>query len=183
MLSSSSARRIPSASPLRSACLPPSTAASSRVLASAGSRSDPLLAVLLHPVDQAVELVARLDLLAPLPCPPGACCSAAFTIRSISVSVRPLEASIRIFCSLPVALSLADTCRMPLASMSNVDLDLRHAARSRRNAGELELADGPVVLRPSAARPGARGSRPWSGCPRPSRTSPTSWSGSWCSAG
>ena len=49
-----------------------------------------------------------------------ACGSAALTIRSISVSLRPLDASIRIFCSLPVALSLADTCRMPLASMSNV---------------------------------------------------------------
>ena len=34
--------------------------------------------------------------------------------------------------SLPVALSFADTCRMPLASMSNCDLDLRHAARRRR---------------------------------------------------
>jgi len=35
--------------------------------------------------------------------------------------------------SLPVALSLADTCRMPLASMSKRDFDLRHAAREGRD--------------------------------------------------
>ena len=39
-------------------------------------------------------------------------------IRWISCSVRPDEASMRIFCSLPVPLSLADTFRMPLASIS-----------------------------------------------------------------
>ncbi len=50
----------------------------------------------------------------------AACASASLTICSISDSERPLEASIRIFCSLPVALSLAETCRMPLASMSKV---------------------------------------------------------------
>ena len=33
--------------------------------------------------------------------------------------------------SLPVALSLAVTCMMPLASMSKNDLDLGHAAGSR----------------------------------------------------
>ena len=54
---------------------------------------------------------------------------------------------ISIFCSLPVPRSFADTLRMPLASMSNVDLDLRHAARRRRDAGELELAERLVVDR------------------------------------
>ncbi len=38
----------------------------------------------------------------------------------MSLSLRPDDASMRIFCSFPVALSLADTCRMPFASMSNV---------------------------------------------------------------
>jgi len=46
--------------------------------------------------------------------------SASSFISLISSSVKPEEASIRSFCSLPVALSLADTCRIPLASMSKV---------------------------------------------------------------
>jgi hypothetical protein len=46
--------------------------------------------------------------------------SASLTILLISASESPLEASMRIFCSLPVALSRAVTCRMPFASMSNV---------------------------------------------------------------
>src|SRR5439155_60739 len=46
--------------------------------------------------------------------------SASLTILSMSLSPSPEDASIRIFCSLPVALSLAVTCRMPFASMSNV---------------------------------------------------------------
>src|SRR5439155_3193773 len=37
-----------------------------------------------------------------------------------SLSPSPDEASMRIFCSLPVALSFADTCRIPFASISNV---------------------------------------------------------------
>ena len=41
-------------------------------------------------------------------------------IRLISASVNPLEASIRMLCSLPVALSLAETFNMPFASISNV---------------------------------------------------------------
>ena len=43
--------------------------------------------------------------------------------------------------SLPVRLVLGATCRMPLASMSKLDLDLRHAARRRRDALEVELAE------------------------------------------
>src|SRR5665213_2315381 len=38
----------------------------------------------------------------------------------MSASLSPLDASMRIFCSLPLALSLADTWRMPFASISNV---------------------------------------------------------------
>src|SRR2546423_417113 len=48
----------------------------------------------------------------------SACASASRTMRLISSSVSPLEALMTIFCSLPVALSLAETLRMPLASMS-----------------------------------------------------------------
>ena len=40
-------------------------------------------------------------------------------IRLMSASERPEEASIRMDCSLPVALSLADTFRIRLASISN----------------------------------------------------------------
>ena len=45
--------------------------------------------------------------------------SASLTIFSISASPSPLDASMRTFCSLDVARSLAATCRIPLASMSN----------------------------------------------------------------
>ena len=46
--------------------------------------------------------------------------SASFFIFWISSSESPEEASILIFCSLPVALSLADTFSIPLASISKV---------------------------------------------------------------
>ena len=46
--------------------------------------------------------------------------SASFFIFSISSSERPEDASILILCSFPVALSLAATCTIPLASMSKV---------------------------------------------------------------
>jgi hypothetical protein len=42
------------------------------------------------------------------------------TIFSMSASDRPPEAWMRICCSLPVPLSLAETLTMPLASMSKV---------------------------------------------------------------
>src|SRR5688572_24184478 len=50
----------------------------------------------------------------------AACASASRIICLISSSESPLEALMTIFCSFPVALSFADTCRMPFASMSNV---------------------------------------------------------------
>ncbi len=50
----------------------------------------------------------------------SALASASSFIFLISASVKPDEASIRIFCSLPVALSLAATCNIPLASISKV---------------------------------------------------------------
>src|SRR5205823_6260014 len=46
--------------------------------------------------------------------------SASFTILATSSLLRPDEPAMVIFCSLPVALSLADTLTMPLASMSKV---------------------------------------------------------------
>ena len=53
----------------------------------------------------------------------------------------------RIDCSLPVALSLAPTERMPLASMSKVTSICGHAARRRRDAVEDEAAELAVVRR------------------------------------
>src|SRR5206468_7483103 len=50
----------------------------------------------------------------------AALASASLTIFWMSVSDRPPEAWMRICCSLPVALSLAETLTMPLASMSKV---------------------------------------------------------------
>src|SRR5437667_2547819 len=50
----------------------------------------------------------------------SACDSASLTMRLISSSERPELALMVILFSLPVALSLALTCRMPLASMSKV---------------------------------------------------------------
>ena len=50
----------------------------------------------------------------------AALASASSFMRLISASVRPLDASMRMLCSLPVALSLALTLRMPFASISKV---------------------------------------------------------------
>ena len=50
----------------------------------------------------------------------AALAAASSFMRLISASVRPDDASIRILCSLPVALSFADTLRIPFASISNV---------------------------------------------------------------
>ena len=50
----------------------------------------------------------------------SALASASAFIFSISSLLKPDEASIRMACSLPVALSLADTFKIPLASISNV---------------------------------------------------------------
>ena len=53
-------------------------------------------------------------------CPPRRAPAASFTIFSMSASLRPPDAWMRIACSLPVALSLAWTLTMPFASMSKV---------------------------------------------------------------
>ena len=58
-----------------------------------------------------------------------------------------------IFCSLPVALSVPTTLRMPFASMSNDDLDLRHAARRRQDAVEDEARRASCCPAPSARSP------------------------------
>ena len=50
----------------------------------------------------------------------SALAAASSFILLISVSESPDEASIRIDCSFPVALSFADTFRIPLASMSKL---------------------------------------------------------------
>ncbi len=54
---------------------------------------------------------------------------------------------ISIFCSLPVPRSLADTLEDAVGVDVERDLDLRDAARRRRDAGELELAQRLVVRR------------------------------------
>ena len=46
--------------------------------------------------------------------------SASFTILFISSSLRPLEPEIVMFCALPLALSLAETVKIPFASISKV---------------------------------------------------------------
>ena len=53
----------------------------------------------------------------------------------------------RIDCSLPVALSLADDVHDAVGVDVEGDLDLRHAARRRRDADEIELAEQLVVGR------------------------------------
>ncbi len=50
----------------------------------------------------------------------SACASASFIIRSISSLFRAVPPVMVICCSAPVPRSLADTCTMPLASMSKV---------------------------------------------------------------
>ena len=72
-----------------------------------------LLEVLLALEDEGIGTVDLVYLLASL-------ALASSRILLISSSLSPEEASIRIFCSLPVALSFADTFRIPLASISKV---------------------------------------------------------------
>ncbi len=48
------------------------------------------------------------------------CSSASRIIRLMSSSLKPDELVIRMDCSFPVALSFADTCRIPFASMSKL---------------------------------------------------------------
>ena len=103
-------------------------------------------------------------------CPPRRAPRRRRTMRLISSSVRPLEALMTIFCSLPVALSLADTLQDAVGVDVEGDLDLRHAARRRRDVGQVEPAQRLVVARRARARPAARGWSPRSGCRRRSRT-------------
>ena len=77
----------------------------------------------------------------------AAYCSASLTRWLISSSVRLVLEVMVTFCSLPVPRSLAETFTMPLRVDVERDLDLRHAARRRRNAGELEAAEGLVAGR------------------------------------
>jgi hypothetical protein len=98
----------------------------------------------------------------------------------MSASERPPEAWMRICCSLPVPLSFAETVDDAVGVDVEGHFDLRHAARRRRNADEVELAEQLVVGRhlalalEDADRHGA------SGCPRRSRRPGSSWSGSSC---
>ena len=62
-------------------------------------------------------------------------------MASISCSERPDDASMRIDCSLPVALSLARDREDAVGVDVERDLDLRQPARRRRDAVEVEAAD------------------------------------------
>src|SRR5665213_3606112 len=72
--------------------------------------------------------------------------SASFTMRSMSSLAIDDWPVMVIDCSLPVARSLADTCTMPLASMSKVT-SIRHATGGGGQVDQLELAQGLVVHR------------------------------------
>ena len=65
----------------------------------------------------------------------------------MSLSDRPPEAWMRICCSLPVPLSLRRHVDDAVGVDVERDLDLRHAARRRRQADEIELAEHLVVGR------------------------------------
>ena len=81
-------------------------------------------------------------------CASPACSSASFIIRSTSSGLRPEPPSIRI-CSLlvsywrPSAETLDDAVRVDVED----DVDLQHAARRRRDADQLKLAQRLVVER------------------------------------
>ena len=78
--------------------------------------------------------------------------SASSTMRLISSSLKPPLLCSTMLCSLPVALSFADTFTMPFASMSKVTwsadrggTSAQRGANSRsRNAGKTKLMEEPV---------------------------------------
>ena len=90
-------------------------------------------------------------------------------------------ASMRIFCSLPVPLSLADYVQDAVGVDVEGYFNLRHAAGCGRNAVEVETCRWCGSAKPADARLAARGFLPKAGCPKPSRRSPISWSGWSCS--
>src|SRR2546426_4674772 len=63
--------------------------------------------------------------------------STLFPYTTLFRSLRPLEEVMVIFCSLPVPRSLADTFRMPLASMSKVT-SICGTPRSEEHTSELQ---------------------------------------------
>ncbi len=77
----------------------------------------------------------------------AALASASFTRRLTSSFARPLAPVIVIFCSLPVALSVAMTLTMPLASMSKVTSTCGKPRGAGRDAGQVEPAHRAVVAR------------------------------------
>ena len=124
---------------------------------------------LLDAVGEGVGLVAQVDQLALLLVLGRRAPAASFTIFSTSSLARPEEAVIVMACALPVARVLGRDVQDAVGVDVERDLDLRHAARRRRDADQVELAERAVVRAPSRARPAARGSRPRSGCRRRSR--------------
>ena len=97
-------------------------------------------------VEETFGLVARFDDQAPDRVAHPACRLDSATRRSMSLSVRPVVGWTMTFWTRPVPWSRAETVSTPSASMSNDDLDLRHAARRRRDAGQLEVRERLVVV-------------------------------------
>ena len=95
-------------------------------------------------VDEAVRAVALVDQVPALRSL-SLFSSASSTSRPTSSSVRPLEAVTRIACFLPVPRSCRGDVHDAVGIDVEGDLDLRHAARRRRDADELESPEGPVV--------------------------------------
>ena len=113
----------------------------------------------------------------------SACDSASRIIRSTSSLLRPRRGGDRDL----LLLAGAEVLRRHVDDAVGVDvegdLDLRHAARRRRDARQVEACRACGCRAPSAARPGARAPRRSSGCRPPSRTPRSCASGSWCCAG
>ena len=118
-MSASRASFISPDSPPFSACLPRSSAASSRSFVSADTLS-PHSPVSFSTWYTSVSSELRASTASRRFSSSALFASASSTMRSISASLSPLDASMRTFCSFSVARSLAVTCRMPLASMSKV---------------------------------------------------------------
>ena len=102
---------------------------------------------LLGAVDQALGLRSCASTSSRRALSASAFSSASLTILSMSASERPPEAWMVIFCSLLVPLSLALTRDDAVGVDVEGHLDLRHAARRRRDRLEVELAEQLVVGR------------------------------------
>ena len=84
----------------------------------------------------------------------SACASASLTMRSMSSLEREVPPVMVMDCSSPVPLSFAETCTMPLASMSKVTSICGHAAGCGGDAGQLEGTQRACCRERTRAHPG-----------------------------